>query len=89
MKKSISHKKLWKLLIEKRTAVELREKTGIAPNTMTRLCRDGEVSMAVLIKICTALESNIGGIMDVVPGNRNSIMLLSVKGDYDGNSGNF
>ena len=65
---TISYKKLWKLLIDKdMTAVELREKTGIAPNTMTKLRRDEEVSMAVLIKICTALNVNIGDIMDLVP----------------------
>lgn len=64
---AISYKKLWKLLIDKdMTAVQLREKTGIAPNTMTKLRRDEEVSMAVLIKICTVLEVNIGDIMDLV-----------------------
>ena len=67
---AISYKKLWKLLIDKdMTAAELRERTGIAPNTMTKLRRDEEVSMAVLIKICAALEANIGDIMDVVPEN--------------------
>ena len=65
---SISYKKLWKLLIDKdMTAVELREKTGIAPNTMTKLRRGEEVSMTVLIKICTALSVNIGDVMDLVP----------------------
>ena len=66
---AISYKKLWKLLIDKdMTAVELREKTGIAPNTMTKLRKDEEVSMAVLIKICTALNANIGDVMDFIPG---------------------
>ena len=66
---AISYKKLWKLLIAKdMTAVQLRDKTGIAPNTMTQLRRDEEVSMAVLIKICTALNANIGDIMDLIPG---------------------
>ena len=65
---AISYKKLWKLLIDKdMSPVELREKTGIAPNTMTKLRRDEEVSMAVLIKICTALGANIGDIMDLIP----------------------
>ena len=65
---AISYKKLWKLLIDKdMTAVELREKTGIAPNTMTKLRKDEEVSLSVLIKICTALNANIGDIMDLVP----------------------
>lgn len=65
---AVSYKKLWKLLIDKdMTAVELREKTGIAPNTITKLRRNEEVSMTVLVKICTALNANIGDIMDMVP----------------------
>ena len=65
---AISYKKLWKLLIDKEiSAVELREKTGIAPNTMTKLRRDEEVSMTVLAKICRVLDANIGDIMDLIP----------------------
>ena len=65
---AISYKKLWKLLIDKdMSAVELRLATEIAPNTMTKLRRDEEVSMAVLVKICTALNANIGDIMDLIP----------------------
>ena len=68
MTMAISYKKLWKLLIDKEmSAVELREKTGIAPNTMTKLRRDEEVSMTVLAKICAALNANIGDIMDLIP----------------------
>ena len=64
----ISYKKLWKLLIDKNmTAVELREKTGIAPNTMTKLRRDEEVSLTVLVKICAVLNVNIGDIIDLIP----------------------
>ena len=66
---TVSYKKLWKLLIDKdMSAVDLRLATGIAPNTMTKLRRDEEVSMAVLVKICTALNANIGDIMDFIPG---------------------
>ena len=65
---AISYKKLWKLLIDKdMTPVELREKSGIAPNTMTKLRRDEEVSMTVLVKICKVLDANIGDIMDLLP----------------------
>ena len=65
---AISYKKLWKLLIYKdMTAVDLRLATGIAPNTMTKLRRDEEVSMTVLAKICKALDANIGDIMDLIP----------------------
>lgn len=65
---AISYKKLWKLLIDKdMTAVELREKTGIAPNTMTKLRRNEEVTLTVLSKICATLEADIGDIMEFQP----------------------
>ena len=65
---AISYKKLWKLLIDKdMTAVELRERTGIAPNTMTKLRRNEEVTLTVLSKICATLEADIGDIMEFLP----------------------
>ena len=65
---AVSYKKLWKLLIDKdMTAVELREKTGIAPNTMTKLRRNEEVTLTVLSKICATLEADIGDIMEFLP----------------------
>lgn len=64
----ISYNKLWKLLIDKKMSkADLRRAAGIAPNTMTKLRRDEEVSMAVLIKICTVLNANIGDVMDLIP----------------------
>ena len=64
----ISYNKLWKLLIDKKMSkADLRRAAGIAPNTMTKLRRDEEVSMAVLIKICHVLDANIGDIMDLIP----------------------
>ena len=68
---AISYKKLWKLLIDKdMTAVDLRQATDIAPNTMTKLRRDEEVSITVLAKICKVLDANIGDIMDLIPEER-------------------
>ena len=65
---AISYNKLWKLLIDKKmTQAELRKAADIAPNTMTKLRRDEEVSLTVLVKICTALNANIGDIMDLIP----------------------
>lgn len=65
---AISYNKLWKLLIDRKMSkADLRRAAGIAPNTMTKLNRDEEVSMAILIKICTVLDSNIGDIMDLFP----------------------
>lgn len=64
----ISYKPLWKLLIDRdMTQSELRKNAGIAPNTMTKLRRNQEVALGVLIKICATLNVNIGDIMDLIP----------------------
>lgn len=64
---AISYNKLRKLLIDKKMSkADLRRAAGIAPNTMTKLNRDEEVSMTVLVKICTALNVNIGDVMDLI-----------------------
>ena len=65
---AISYNKLWKLLVDKKMSkADLRKAAGIAPNTMTRLRRDEEVTLAVLNKICTTLEVDIGDIMEFLP----------------------
>ena len=66
---AISYNKLWKLLVDKKMSkADLRKAAGIAPNTMTRLRRDEEVTLTVLNKICSTLEVNIGDIMEFLPG---------------------
>ena len=65
---TISYKKLWVMLAENEMSkAELRKAAGIAPNTMTRLRRDEEVTLTVLHKICSTLEVDIGDIMEFLP----------------------
>ena len=65
---AISYNKLWKLLVDKKMSkADLRKAAGVAPNTMTRLRRDEEVSLSVLRKICCVVEANIGDIMEFLP----------------------
>ena len=65
---TISYNKLWKLLIEKKmSSAELRKESGIAPNTLTRLEKDEEVSLTVLNRICSVLNADIGDIMEFLP----------------------
>ena len=65
---AISYNKLWKLLIDKKMSkADLRKAAGIAPNTMTRLRRDEEVTLTVLHKICNTLDVDIGDIMEFIP----------------------
>ena len=46
---------------------DLRKKAEIAPNTMTKLRRDEEVSLTILSKICKALNADFGDIVEYVP----------------------
>ena len=65
---AISYNKLWKLLVDKKMSkADLRKVAGIAPNTMTRLRRDEEVTLTVLNKICKTLDVDIGDIMEFIP----------------------
>ncbi|SEQ84259.1 DNA-binding transcriptional regulator, XRE family [Lachnospiraceae bacterium NE2001] len=63
----VSYKKLWKLLIDRdMSKADLRKAAEIAPNTMTKLRRDEEVSMSVLIKIASYLDCDISDICEFV-----------------------
>lgn len=62
---AVSYDKLWKLLIDKKmSAAELRKTAEIAPNTMTRMRKDQEVTMSVLEKICDVLNADFGDIIE-------------------------
>ncbi len=63
----ISYKKLWILLIEKNISpVTLRKELNIATGTMTKIRRNEEVALSVLLRICDFLDCNIGDICDAV-----------------------
>ena len=62
---ALSYNKLWKLLIDRKLSkADLRRAAGIAPNTMTKLNRDEEVTLETLGKICAALSVDIGDIVE-------------------------
>ena len=70
---AISYNKLWKLLIDKKmTAADLRKLSDIAPNTMTRMKKDQEVTMSVIERICSILNVDIGDIVEIVHDERNT-----------------
>ena len=65
---AVSYKRLWKLLVDKEMSKsDLRKKAEIAPNTMTKLRRDEEVSLTILSKICKTLHADFGDIVEYVP----------------------
>lgn len=62
---SISYKKLWILLIEKDISpAKLRKDLSIATGTMTKLRRNEEVALSVLLRICDYLDCDIGDICE-------------------------
>ena len=64
---AVSYKKLWIALIEKDiSAATLRKDLNIATGTMTKLRRNEEVALSVLLRICEYLDCNIGDICDAV-----------------------
>ncbi len=63
----ISYKKLWIILIERDISpADLRKDLSIATGTMTKLRRNEEVALSVLLRICGYLKCNIGDICDAV-----------------------
>ena len=63
----ISYKKLWVLLAEKEISqVAFRKDLNIATGTMTKLRRNEEVAISILLRICEYLNCNIGDICDAV-----------------------
>ena len=63
----VTYKPLWKILIDREMSQrDLMLQSGISPNTMTKLRHDEEVSLAVLAKICKALNVDYGDIMSYV-----------------------
>lgn len=65
---AISYNKLWKLLVDKKMSkADLRKATGVSPNTITKMNKDDEVTLAVLGKICKALNCDYSDIVSYVP----------------------
>lgn len=65
---AVSYKKLWKLLIDRNMKKkDLRTAANISTTTLAQLGKDENVSTEILSKICTALNCDVGDIMEMVP----------------------
>ena len=63
----MSYKKLWILLAEKEISqVRFIKDLSISTGTMTKLRKNEEVALSVLLRICEYLKCNIGDICDAV-----------------------
>lgn len=65
---AVSYNKLWKLLIDKNMKKkELSEAAGISGSLIAKLRKNENVTVEVLVKICTALDCTMDDIMELIP----------------------
>lgn len=75
----VSYKKLWLMCVEKDISKgELRKRTGLSSATFTKLRRNQEVNLSVLLKIADVMKCNAGDMMDFIPDDT-----LAVIDDVD------
>lgn len=64
---AISYKMLWKILIDKdMKKKDLQTAAGISSSSITKLAKNENVNTEVLQKICSALNCDIGDIMEMI-----------------------
>ena len=69
----VTYVPLWRILDERQlTTSELRISTGIAPNTITRLRHNKEVSLSILGRICDFLKCDYGDVLSYIPEERSN-----------------
>lgn len=79
-----SYKKLWKLLIDKdMKKSDLRAAAKLSSSTIAKLNRGENVSTAVLLKICAALQCDVGDIMETIPDEALTTEKASARRDED------
>lgn len=65
-----SYKKLWKLLIDKDMKKrDLCKLANVSPTSLAKLGKGENVNTDILIRICMALECDLGDIAEIVPDN--------------------
>ena len=63
----VTFKKLWVICAQKEISkAELRKRTGLSSATFTRLRKNEEVTLSVLLKIADVLDCNAGDMMDFI-----------------------
>ena len=71
---AVSYNKLWKLLIDKNMKKkELGEAAGISNSLIAKLGKNENVTVDVLVRICTAIDCRIEDIMELIPDDRQAM----------------
>ena len=64
---AVSYKKLWKLLIDRdMKKKDLLVAAGISQSSLSKMGRNENVNTDILVKVCKALNCDIGDIMEII-----------------------
>ena len=64
---AISYKKLWKLLIDRdMKKKDLMALAGVSQSSITKMGRNDNVNTEVLVRICMALNCDLGDIAEII-----------------------
>lgn len=64
---AISYKKLWKLLIDRdMKKKDLMALAGVSQSSITKMRHNDNVNTEVLVKICLALNCDLGDIAEII-----------------------
>lgn len=67
----VSYKKLWMLCIEQDISqADLRKSTGLASSTFTKLRKNQEVNLSVLLRIADIMHCDAGDMMEFLPDDQ-------------------
>lgn len=67
----VSYKKLWVMCAEREISkAELRKRAGLSSATFTKLRKNQEVTLGVMLKIAEVLQCNAGEMMDFIPDDK-------------------
>lgn len=76
---AVSYKKLFHMLIEKdMTTAQLQQKAGFSANIITRMKRNGYLSLDTIESICRVMNCGVDDILEFVPSSSEE------GGKYDG-----
>lgn len=68
---AVSYKKLFHMMIEKEmTNSELQQKAGFSANIITRLKRNGYISLESVESICRVMNCGVDDILEFVSDNK-------------------
>lgn len=76
----VNYKKLWILCAEREMSkAELRKRAGLSSATFTKLRKNQEVTLGVMLKIAEVMQCNAGDMMDFLPDD--NVVLVEEESD--------